>query len=282
MNHKHAVLCLALSGLLGFVPAASTAEKTVQSQWAKTPVQIDGLNQEWQGAPFLGDKSSQAEYAIRNDGENLYIVFVFKSLPALSTLEISGMKVYYSLAGKKSKSAGFHFVKKARTADEFIAALEKSGNVLTDEKKAEIRKQKGFLTYEAEPITPKGGASQPPAGEGEHPTFRDKLSRQISVVEFRIPLARLAEAGATAGPGASLKLGFEWGGATAAIRSAQMARQAEAASQSRGTGGGDLSSQLSGNVEDTAGGGGGFGGRPDPLTKKHSFWIDVRLAAQGD
>ncbi len=278
MNHSRAISCLVLSGILGLVLAASAAEKIVQSQWAEAPVPIDGAIQEWQDAAIHEDKVSQAEYALRNDGEYLYIVFVFKTLPALSTYEMSGMKVYYSLAGKKNKSAGFHFVKKSRTADELIASLEQSGNVLTEEKKAELRKQKGYLTYEAVPIIPKRGGSQPPASEGEFATFRDRLSRQNSVVEFRIPLARLVEAGATVGPGASLKLGFEWGGATGATRSAQMARQADAASQGRDTGGADLESQLRGEVEGTGGGGGGLGGRPDPLTRKHSFWIDVQLA----
>ena len=97
-------------------------------------------------------------------------------------------------------------------------------------------------------------------------------------------MARLVEAGAAAAPGAALKLGFEWGGMTAELRSAYMARMADAGSQARGAGGGDLGDQLGGGYEGGGEGGmgGGMGGRPDPRTRKHSFWIDVQLAAQGD
>jgi len=283
MKFVRPILCLVIGGCLGLAGTASPAEKIVQSQWAAAPIRVDGANQEWQDAALLMDKTSKAEYALRNDGESLYILFVFKSLPALSTFEISGMKVYYSLAGKKGKSLGYHFVKKSLSADDLIANIEKGGEVLTEEKKAEIRKQKGYMTYEGVPVDSKKAAGQPAAAEVEPPTFRDKLSPQISVVEFRIPLAYLVEAGAAAAPGASLKLGFEWGGMTAEMRSAYMARMADAGSQARGSGGGDLGDQLGSGYEGGGEGGmgGGMGGRPDPRTRKHTFWIDVKLAAQG-
>jgi hypothetical protein len=262
--------------------AAFPAEKIVQSQWATAPIRIDASNQEWQDAAMLVDKGSKAEYSLRNDAQFLYILFVFKSLPALSTYEVSGMKVYYGLAGKKDKSTGFRFVKKSMTADELIANIEKGGEVLTEDKKAEIRKQKGYMTYDGVPVDP-GKAAEQPGPQVEPATFRDKLSPQVSVIEFRIPLARLVDNGAAAAPGASIKLGFEWGGMTAEMRSAYMARMAASGSEARGSGGGDLGSQLGGGYEGSEGGGGGgaMGGRPDPRTRKHSFWIDVKLAAQG-
>ena len=275
---------LVIGASLGLAGTAFPAEKIIQSQWAAAPIRVDGANQEWQDATLLVDKGSKAEYALRNDGENLYILFVFRSVTALSTYEISGMKVYYGLAGKKNKSTGFRFVKKTMTADELIANMEKGGEVLTEDKKAEVRKQKGFMIYEGVPVDPKKAAEQPADDAVDPATFRDKLSPQISVVEFRIPLARIVEAGAAAAPGASIKLGFEWGGMTAEMRSAYMARMADSGSQARGAGGGDLSSQLESGYEGGGEGGmgGGMGGRPDPRTRKHAFWIDVKLAAQGN
>lgn len=274
--------CLIILGSLAVAGAAFPAEKIVQSQWATAPIRIDGSNQDWQDAPVLMDKVSKAEYSLRNDAEFLYILFVFKSLPALSTYEVSGMKVYYNLPGEKGKSTGFRFVKKTMTADELIANIEKGGEVMTEEKKAEVRKQKGYVTYEGVPLDPKKAAEQP-GGEVEPATFRDRLSPQVSVVEFRIPLARLVDAGAAAAPGTSIKLGFEWGGMNSEMRSAYMARMADSGSQARGAGGGDLGSQLGSGYEGggEGGGGGAMGGRPDPRTRKHSFWIDVKLADQG-
>jgi hypothetical protein len=274
------VLALAAMTVLRLWGTGAPAEKVLQSQWATEPVRVDGATQEWQDAVFFVDKRSKAEYALRNDGEHLYILFVFKSLPALSTYEVSGMRIYYAVNGKKDKSLGFHFHRKNLTADQLIAEMEKGGQPLLEDKKAEVRKQKGYTIYEGTALDPQKAAVQP-GDKGEPPTYRDKVTPRVSMVEFRIPLALLAEAGAVAAPGSTIKLGFEWGGMTAEMRSAYMARMADSGSQARGAGGGDLGSQLESGYEgggEGGGGGGSMGGRPDPRTRKHSFWIDVKLA----
>lgn len=281
MKTHRTLICLALVGIAAIAPSVFSAEKILQSQWAAVPVRIDGANQEWQDAAIIVDKGSKAEYALRNDDKYLYILFVFKAIPALSTYEVSGMKVYYSLAGKKGKGAGFHFVKKTITADELIANLEKNGEVLTDEKKAGIRQQKAYMIYEGMALDPSKLAPPVATGPADPPTFRDKLSQKLSVVEFRIPLARIVQAGgAAATPGSSLKLGFEWGGMTSEMRSAYMARIADSSSQARGQGGGEFDPAQKGNEGGDSGSGGPMGGRPDPMTKKHSFWVDIKLAAK--
>jgi len=280
MTAKKILLTLALTASVVLSVSGAAKDKVVESQWAAVPVRIDGANPEWQDAAIIVEKGSKAEYALRNDDKYLYILFVFKAIPALSTFEVSGMKVYYSFDGKKSKGDGFHFIKKTITADELIANLEKNGEVITDEKKAGIRQQKAYMIYEGMPLDPSKPAPPAAAGPADPPTFRDKLSPKLSVVEFRIPLAKIVQAGgAVAAPGSSLKLGFEWGGMTTEMRSAYMARQAEAGSQARGTGGGDFEVQLGRQADESGGGEGGqMGGRPDPRTKKHSFWVDIKLA----
>lgn len=280
MKTQRMIIGLALAGIAALTPSLFSAEKVIQSQWAAAPVRVDGANQEWQDAAIIIEKGSKAEYALRNDDKYLYILFVFKAIPSLSTFEMSGMKVYYSLDGKKNKDDGFHFVKKTITGDELIASLEKNGEVLTDEKKAGIRQQKSFMIYEGVPLDPSKPAPPAAAGPADPPTFRDKLSQKLSVVEFRIPLARIVQAGGSvAAPGANLKLGFEWGGMTKEMRSAYMARMADSGSQARGQSGGEFDPAA--DARDDAGGSGGpLGGRPDPRTKKHSFWIDIQLAAK--
>ncbi len=288
---KHGMLiCLALFGIAALAPSAFSAVKVIPSQWAAVPVRVDGANQDWQDATMIVDKESRAEYAVRNDDKYLYILFVFKvydlrlgqrvlKVASLSTYEISGMKVFYSFDGKKNKTDGFHFVKKTITADELIASLEKNGEVLTDEKKAGIRQQKAYMIYEGLPLDPSMPAPPVVSGPADPPTFRDQLKRELSVVEFRIPLAYLAKAGAVAAPGASLKLGFEWGGMTKEMRSAYMARMADSGSRASQ---GDVKSTGEDNKWAAREGGGGeggpLGGQPNRDTKKYNFWIDVQLA----
>jgi hypothetical protein len=280
MKTQRMIIGLALAGIAALAPSLFSAEKVIQRQWAAAPVRVDGANQEWQDAAIIIEKGSKAEYALRNDDKYLYILFVFKAIPSLSTFEMSGMKVYYSLDGKKNKDDGFHFVKKTITADELIASLEKNGEVLTDEKKAGIRQQNAYMIYEGMPLDPSKPTPPMAAGPADPPTFRDKLSQKLSVVEFRIPLARIVQAGGSvAAPGANLKLGFEWGGMTKEMRSAYMARMADSGSRAGAQGGGAFDPQGEAR-DDTGGTGGPMGGRPDPRTKKHSFWIDIQLAAK--
>ena len=286
---KHGVLiCLVLVGIASLAASAFSAAKVIPSQWAAVPVRVDGANQEWQDATMIVDKESRAEYALRNDDKYLYILFMFKvydlrlgqrvlKVASLSTYEISGMKVFYSFGGKKNKTDGFHFVKKTITADELIASLEKNGETLTDEKKAGIRQQKAYMIYEGLPLDPSTPAPAVAAGPVDPPTFRDQLKRELSVVEFRIPLAYLAKAGAVAAPGANLKLGFEWGGMTKEMRSAYMARMADSGAQARGQGGGEFN-PAGGERDDNSGTGGPMGGQPNRDTKKYDFWIDIQLA----
>ncbi|MCX6567872.1 MAG: hypothetical protein NT147_02320 [Candidatus Aminicenantes bacterium] len=290
MKTHRTLICLALVGVATLVPSLFSAEKIIQSQWAAVPVRIDGANQEWQDAAILVDKVSRAEYALRNDDKYLYILFVFKvydlrvgervqKVASLSTYEVSGMKVYVSFDGKKDKSNGFHFVKKTITADELIANLEKNGETLTDEKKAGIRQQKAYMVYEGMPLDPAKPVPPVASGQADPPTFRDQLKRELSVVEFRIPLAYLAQAGAAAAPGANLKLGFEWGGMTKEMRSAYMARMADSGARASQ---GDVKSTGEDNKWAAREGGGGeggpMGGQPNRDTKKYDFWIDVQLA----
>jgi len=289
MKTHRTLICLAIVGMAAIAPSLFSAEKIVPSQWAAAPIRIDGANQEWQDAAIIVDKESRAEYALRNDDKYLYILFVFKvynlrlgervqRVASLSTYEISGMKVFFSLDGKKDKSNGFHFVKKTIPPDELIADLEKGGEVLTDEKKAGIRQQKAYMIYEGVPLDPSKPAPPAASGPADPPTFRDQLKRELSVVELRIPLAYLAQAGVVAAPGANLKLGFEWGGMTKEMRSAYMARMADSGSQARSQGGGEFDPAQKGNEGGDAGTGGPMGGQPNRDTKKYDFWIDVKLA----
>jgi hypothetical protein len=291
MKTHRTLICLALVGVATLTPSLFSAEKVIPSQWAAAPVRIDGANQEWQDAAILVDKVSRAEYALRNDDKYLYILFVFKvynlrlgervqRVASLSTYEVSGMKVYFSFDGKKDKSNGFHFIKKTITADDLIASLEKNGETLTAEKKAGIRQQKAYMVYEGMPLDPSKPAPPAASGQADPPTFRDQLKRELSVVEFRIPLAYLAQAGAVAAPGADIKLGFEWGGMTKEMRSAYMARMADSGAQARGQGGGEFDPAQKGNEGGDSGGGGALGGQPNRDTKKYDFWIDVKLAAK--
>lgn len=270
------IVLLAAAAALVLAATAKDAAKIVDSVWAAAPVKVDGLDQDWEGVALRTDPDSKAEYAVRNDGRNLYVLFVFKSPQAASSIEATGLKIFYAAAGKKGKDRGVHFLKKSLSADGLIESLEKQGETLTEARKAELRQKREYLVFEAEVInTKKVPAPADPAVETEPPAFGTKSRAGQVVYEFRVPLTRTNQPGGVgAEPGQTIRLGFDWGGLTAEMKRAMMAAGNRGGSAAnRG-----LDDSLGNYQNDTAGGGGAYLSH-DPRTRQHVVWTDVRLAA---
>jgi hypothetical protein len=291
MTIRKCVAALAGAALIALsVPAGAAADKVVESMWAAGPMSIDGIAQEWDASTPIVDEGSKVEYALRNDGRNLYIIMVFRTPPPTvrakifpkSTLDYTGMRIFFTTGAKKSKDYGILFQKKQYTADALIASLEKQGRTATEAQKAEIRKKPTHIVFTEEVIKPKKAATATgTADEAEPPVFRALEKGPLAVCEFRIPLGRIG-----AEPGQTVKLGFEWGGMTAQILRDMMAGRADQ-SVTAGDGGvksdsgfGDSDSGTVGSGGfGTTGGGVGEMGR-NPRYAKHAFWVEAKLAAQ--
>jgi hypothetical protein len=272
-----AVVCL-LS-----VPARSKVPP-VESQWASPPINVDAREEDWKDARFFVDEASKAEYAVRNDGANLYVIFRFKSPLSATTIDYTGMRVYFNPSGATKKNLGLHFFKRDVTGPQLIAAMKQKGEVLSGEQEASILQGRGYYLFECEVIKAKKVPSpSDPAVEAPPPTFRSGSHERVLVYEFRIPLSRTNQPGGIgAVPGRSIALGFEWGGATRAIMRDMVGLRASMGSRAgawdAGSEGGWDDAGDPGNVRE------GVGSIPpseygrDPRFKKHSFWIEVRLA----
>ena len=288
MNRKQMAFSMALAALVVLAAPGLAAGQAVESLWASGPMAIDGVAQEWADSTPIIEEDSRVEYALRNDGRNLYIIMVFKNPMYKSTLDYTGMKIYFTTGPKKSKDYGLLFQKKQMTAEALIASLQKKGQALSEEQKAEIRKKPTHIVFSEELIKPKKvTAAAEAAGEADPPMFQALEKGRIAVCEFRIPLNRVSQIGGiNAGPGQSILLGFEWGGMTNQILRDMMAGRADR-SVSAGDRGVSLDSGFGASGGDEAGGeirGMGSGVSElsrDPRYKKHSFWIEAKLAVKG-
>ncbi|MBN2206187.1 MAG: hypothetical protein JW742_02180 [Candidatus Aminicenantes bacterium] len=278
---RNAILpVLGALSLMAVIPAAAK-DAPVRSAWAAEPVKVDGLDLEWTAAELAVDKDTQAAYGFRNDGRNLYLVFIFNDPKSLSSIDATGMTVYSNAEGKKKKDNGIVFKARRVNAQELIAAWEKDGQVVTEERKREIAGRPFYVLYESEVIDKKRsepGAGDPGAAPAEPPLFRNALKDKIAVYEFRIPLSRAGQPGGIgAAPGAAIKLGFEWGGMTEEMRKAMMARRAAAGSQAA-----TMDTSMEGAIrggDERADAGRDTSSPFMRGPKKHSFWIDLELAA---
>lgn len=290
MTIRRSLAALAGAALIVLSVPAAAADKVVESMWAAGPMTIDGVAQEWDESTPIADPGSKVEYALRNDGRNLYIIMVFRTPPPnvrakifpKSTLDYTGMRVFFTTEAKKSKDNGILFQKKQYTADALIASLEKQGRTPTEAQKAEIRKKPTHIVFTEEVIKPKKASdATDTAAEAEPPVFRAIEKGPLAVCEFRIPLSRVG-----AEPGQTVKLGFEWGGMTAQILRDMMAGRSD---QSVSAGDGGVRSDSGfGDSDSGTTGSGGFGGTGggvgemgrNPRYAKHAFWVEAKLAAQ--
>lgn len=273
-THISLVIFMLLIATTGF-----SKEKFVKSKWTAQPLTIDGLDDDWSEDVLTTKKKKRVDYAVRNDAQNIYVLFVFKDPKFLSSIDFTGITLYFNTEGKKKKDHGFLFTRKQVTADELIAYLEKKGQVLTEEQRQGIKTKLAYIVYMAEIAGDKGKeASEATQTPGTlRPAFKINKKGENVIYEFRVPLAKseTSPGGIGADPGQSIKIGFEWGGMTDKLRKMMSARTRSKT---------DLGVSREGTAQTQISTTRGQSRAPRPgrpsmaIPKKHSFWIDVKLA----
>ncbi|RPI71693.1 MAG: hypothetical protein EHM45_23205 [Desulfobacteraceae bacterium] len=269
---KKAIFILSLAlGVFLIPPVFSSAQDIIKSEWAVAPLNIDGLNTDWAEAVFSPQSKVKADFAFRNDGQNIYLIMIFKDPKFLSSIDATGMKIFFNTEGKKKKDRGLRFFKKMVKPDEFIASLESKGQMISEEEKTKLRTQRALTVFDYELLVkekPQTSSAPQTGAEGiDLPKYRFKRTETGTVYEFRIPLTvdDAHPAGLGVEPGKTVKIGFEWGGLTDEMRAARL-RQAS----------GDNSGIAGESIDHYVVGSWGGSG-PPPV---YNFWIDIQLAVK--
>jgi hypothetical protein len=265
------VFLLCVLTLTGF-----SAENVVQSKWTTQPLTVDGLDDEWKGDEKAFENKVQVDFAVRNDAQNMYVLFIFKDPKFLSTINATGITLYYNAEGKKKKDHAFHFIKKKVTGEELLAYLKKRGEVLSEQQMQSIVPTNTYNVYMTERTGKKDKeiSITEPIPADLNPGFKIKKKGDGFIYEFRVPLIKseISPRGMGIEPGQSLKIGFEWGGMTEALMKRLRAQS---------SGGGDISTESRpGSVIDSSRGGatGAPRSASGKMPKKYAFWVDVKLA----
>jgi hypothetical protein len=284
MNARHCTMFALGSVLVGLALQPSLAKvDTFSSVWANAAPVIDGRPDDWQGVPRGLDKSTQVEYAFRNDSANLYLLFVFKDPKFLGTIRATGLSVYFNTRGDKDKDRGVNFVQKMVGPEVLIAMLEKQGQALSDERKQELRSRPSYLLYDSNVVDGKGNVLGPAVGTGKSlpPVFRVAQKGSETAYEVRLPLGKREDhpAGIGTSPGQRLMVEFEWSGLTKEMREAMASQIGERGSQAtEAERPFDVSPTLTEQPTN----------EPQAslssmlrAPKRHAFWVDVTLALPG-
>ncbi|MBN2205828.1 MAG: hypothetical protein JW742_00350, partial [Candidatus Aminicenantes bacterium] len=183
------VLIVSFLGLFTAVPAFAE-DLSAQSVWAAAPPRIDGLAEEWNGGAVTVHKKTKAECAFRNDADNLYILLAFKDPAFLSTLDKSGVTIFFDAGGKNRKDRGLKFTKAMLTADQLIARRRSQGRELTEEQIAEIKGKPFHPMFMFGVINKNDHALMAKAKPSFSPDFNASQEGDVRVYEIKIPLIR--------------------------------------------------------------------------------------------
>jgi len=256
-----------------------TADDLVQSTAISAPLRVDGMMDDWADVELQQEKKYGIDYAFKNDGDLLYILFVFNDPRYLTSINMTGMTIYLNSEGKKDKDYYINFRTVRVSAEDYIDILESRGRTLTDADKESIRANPSYILNENEVTNEEAKDTTLPEGIQLKPVGFNVVGQPNNTIvyEFVIPLERVAPMAPGVGvkPGGTFKIGFEWGGMTKAMRDQRMMSMGDQAVQAHDVRAGDLreereaSSRLSDDI--------GMARIRKMSPKKYSFWKDVKV-----
>jgi len=250
-------LILSSIGFITAVPAFSE-DLAARSGRAAGTMLIDGLADDWSEDPMTAHEKTKVEFAFRNDADNLFLILVFKDPLFQSTLEKSGVTVYFNSRGENKKERGIKFTKLMLTADQLIARRRSQGREPTEQQIAEIRTKPFHPLFLYDIVNKKDRERMAAAKPPLYPDFNAAVDGNVWIFEFKIPLVKNENQpfGIGAEPGRDVKIGIEWGGRT------------EPPSQQEATFMRDLSERDAPGMDS----------RIRTGTPKYIFWVAVGLA----
>jgi len=259
--------------------AGYTADDLIQSTAVSAPLRVDGMMDDWADVELQQEKKFGIDYGFKNDGDLLYVLFVFNDPRYLTSINMTGMTVYLNPEGKKDKDYYINFRTVRVTAENYINILESRGRTLTDADKERIRANPLYTLNENEVTNEKAKDTVLPEGVELKPTGFNVMAQPNNtlVYEFVIPLERVAPMAPGVGikPGGTFKIGFEWGGMTKAMRDQRMMGMGDQTVRAQDVRAGGLtdereaSSRLSDDI--------GMASIRKMSPKKYSFWKDVKV-----
>jgi hypothetical protein len=154
-------------------------------------------------------KKDAVSFAFRNDGETLYALLVIQDPKYRSSIEATGVTLYFDATGAKAKDYGILFKRLRLNPEEYIAHLEKQGPV-SDEDKAGIRQKAGFYLFHHQVLDRKGKPVPAVSEASARPAvFKYAPDGPAVAYEFSLPLLRGSDLAAGVARRALVAVGFE-------------------------------------------------------------------------
>ncbi len=273
---------LLLSTLFCIVFLAGCGKEKVQTYWSDEPVQIDGQMTEWIGKPTNYLEKSGVQLGLRNNSENLYVLFRFSNQEWARLISMGGVTLWLDNSGKEKKDFGIRYKGGPPPFDMQKSGMEGQGGFLdnlTPEQKERLRLKQESMAEQLMVIYKKSNQEIPiPTGGSSGPAVSFDSLQGVYTYEFKIPLQRSEtfDYAINAQPGQKICLGLEWGELNLGDRG-NMKKQMGGGGMmppGGGMGGGPAGGGMGGGPP-----GGGKGGPVMKKPEKQELWIETQLAS---
>jgi len=276
-----ALLLLTLGGTILLLSCKNTE---VQSHWSAEPVKVDGEMTEWPSGSTVYFEDSGVQLGLRNDSQNLYILFRFSNQAWARAIRMGGLTLWLDNSGKGKKDIGIRYNGGPSLLDSEMQKPGMAGeggflDSLTPEQKERfMQRQKKEMVDQLKVIYKKSGQEIfIPTNGSSGPVVSFGSPQGTYTYEFSIPLQKsdVSHYGVGAQLGQAISLGLEWGGMSEDDR--KRMREEMGGGPPGGMGGGPP-----GGGGMPPGGGPPGGGRSRPgvqALEKQEIWVKTQLAS---
>jgi hypothetical protein len=277
MLYKHfrmfSAIALLLLTLGGTILLLSCKNTEVQSQWSAEPVKVDGEMTEWPSGSTVYFEDSGVQLGLRNDSENLYVLFRFGNQAWARAIRRGGLTLWLDNSGKKKKDFGIRYAGGPSPSEMQKGEMSNRGGFLdslTPEQQQRLIDMQTDAAHQVIVINKKSDQEITISADGSSgPEVSFGSPQDTYTYEFSIPLQKsdVSHYGIGAQPGQAISLGLEWGGMSESNR--------ERMREERGGG-------MGGGGEGGRGRGGMGGGRGGPgmqPPEKQEIWVKTQLAS---
>ena len=159
----------------------------IQGHWSDSAVIMDGSADDWAGSPIEYSEEENISLGVRNDAENIYLVFLTRDEGLVRKIHMGGLTLWFDATGGKKKEFGIGY----RGSIPLMKELDEESRFrenMTPEQKTRFQEREsqmlGMIT-----VIKKGEEVSMPENNPKGLAAASAHQQGVFAYEFRVPIA---------------------------------------------------------------------------------------------
>ena len=243
----------------------------IQSHWSDSAVIMNGSADDWAGFPIEYSEEEKISLGVRNDAENIYLVFSARDEGLVRKIHMGGLTLWFDTTGGKKKDFGIRYrgsvgsMENLQNRRGFLESIPPEEKARFEQMQSEML---GIIT-----VIRKGEETSVPENNPKGLAAASASQQGIFSYEFRVPIVTndSISYAISSFPGEEINMGLEIAGISREDREKMMRERPEMGGPPGGggmPGGGPPRGRPEGR----------FGGDRGQMSDKQEIWIRIHLA----